>query len=119
VFDSHDKARVRRLVSAFADWQQGWMAHADGWMGRRLWGVFNPVAGLAGTAYARVLTNTAFQAPAFGYENAQAFRALVRRGLATAEDCEEFLSEQAALHDRGQYFYSITGYAYVGQRAAA
>jgi SAM-dependent methyltransferase len=118
VFDGHDKARVRRLVSAFADWQQGWMAHADGWMGRRLRGVFHPVAGLAGTIHARVLTNTAFEAPAFGYENAQALRALVRRGLATSEDCEEFLTEQAALHARGQYFYSITGYAYVGRRTA-
>ncbi len=40
VFNAKDKARVRRLVHAFADWQQGWMDHADGWMGRRLWGAF-------------------------------------------------------------------------------
>lgn len=118
VYDGADKARIRRLVSAFADWQQAWMAHADGWMGRRLWSVFAPVPALVGAVHARVLTNTAFEAPAFGYENAQAFRALVRRGLATTEDCDAFLAEQSHLHAQKQYFYSITGYAYVGRRVA-
>lgn len=42
MFDGSDKARNRRLVHAFADWQQAWMEHCDGWMGRRLWGVFAP-----------------------------------------------------------------------------
>lgn len=41
LFDGADKALVRRFVAAFADWQQAWMAYAGGWMGRRLWGVFN------------------------------------------------------------------------------
>ena len=118
VFGGSDKARVRRLVAAYADWQQGWMAHADGWMGRRLWGVFHAVPELAGTVHARTLTNTTYEAGAFGYENAQAFRSLARRGLVAADDCEHFLAEQAAMHARGEYFYSITGYAYVGRRAA-
>jgi SAM-dependent methyltransferase len=118
VYDGADKPRVRRLVHAFADWQQAWMAHADGWMGRRLWGVFNATGRFSAAVHARVLTNTAFEAPWFGHENAQAFRSLVKRGLAAAEDCEEFLQEQAALQARGRYFYSITGYAYVGRRAA-
>jgi SAM-dependent methyltransferase len=38
IFDGTDKARIRRIVHAFADWQQPWMEHSDGWMGRRLWG---------------------------------------------------------------------------------
>jgi len=115
-FDGADRARVRRLVHAFADWQQAWMAHADGWMGRRLRGVFDATGRFAGTVHARVLTNDAFEAPWFGHENAHAFRSLVKRGLATADDCEGFLAEQAALHARGRYFYGITGYAYVGTR---
>ena len=118
VFDGSDKPLVRRLVSAYSDWQQAWMAHADGWMGRRLWGVFNPTARFMGAVHARVLTNTAFEPPWFGYQNAQALRSLVKRGLATREDCDRFLEEQAELHARGRYFYSITGYAYVGRRAA-
>ncbi len=114
-FDATDKALTRRLIHAFADWQQAWMDHADGWMGRRLWGVFNATGLFDGTAQARVLTNTAYSAPWFGYENAQAFRSLAKRGLAHVEDCERFEQDQAALHEQGRYFYSITGYAYVGR----
>jgi SAM-dependent methyltransferase len=118
LFDGSDKPLVRRLVGAFADWQQAWMAHADGWMGRRLWGVFNATGCFAGGVHARVLTNTAFEPPWVGYENAQALRSLVKRGLATREDVDQLLHEQAELHARRQYFYSLTGYAYVGRRVA-
>lgn len=118
VFNGSDKARVRRLVSAYADWQQAWMAHADGWMGRKLWGVFHGEPALAGEVHARVLMNTTFTPQAFGYENAQAFHALVRRGLASAADCESFLLEQTERDARGEYFYSVNGYAYVGRRTA-
>jgi SAM-dependent methyltransferase len=119
LFDGADRALVRRLVAAYADWQQAWMAHADGWMGRRLWGVFHATGRFSGAVHARVLTNTAYAPPWFGYENAQALRALARRGLAAPEDVERFLGEQAALQAAGRYFYSITGFAYVGTRAAA
>ncbi len=119
LFDGSDMALVRRLVHAFADWQQSWMAHADGWMGRRLWGVFQG-AGLAESAvHARVLTNTAYMPGCVGYENARAFGALARRGLVPAEEYERFLAEQVALAAAGRYFYSITGFAYTGRRAAA
>lgn len=119
LFDGADKARVRRLVAAYADWQQAWMAHADGWMGRRLWGIFRAAGGFDGAVHARVLTNTAYEPPWFGHENARAFGALVRRGLASAADYEQFLHEQASLAAGGRYFYSITGFAYVGRRRAA
>ena len=116
LFDGRDKARVRRLVHAFADWQQAWMAHSDGWMGRRLWGVFNATGRFSGDVHARVLVNTTYAAPWFGHANAQAFHALVRRGLAAPNDVAEFTGEQSALDGQGRYFYSITGYAFVGRR---
>jgi hypothetical protein len=118
LFDGSDTARVRRLVTAYADWQQAWMANADGWMGRRLWGVFNGTQCFTGDIHARVLTNTEFRAPWFGHENAHLFRSLVKRGLCSPDDCELFLDEQRELDARGRYFYSITGYAYVGRRVA-
>ena len=118
LFDSKDKGLVRRLVSAFADWQQAWMKHSDGWMGRRLWGTFAPCNSIEGAVCARVMINTEYAEPWYGYARAQDFQALVRRGLASEEDCDRFLREQQELNDHGKYFYSITGYAYVGRRTA-
>ena len=114
LFDGSDKALVRRLVHAYADWQQAWMAHADGWMGRRLWGVFSSTGFVDGAVHARVLTNTAYAPDCFGYENAQALGALARRGLADAADYERFMDDQAALAVAGRFFYSITGFAFTG-----
>lgn len=118
LYDARDKALVRRLVAAYADWQQAWMAAADGWTGRRLGGIFGATGAFDGAVHARVLMNDEYAPGCFGYENAQAFGALVRRGLASAEDWRHFLDEQAALAMAGRYVYAITGFAYVGRRRA-
>jgi len=76
LYDGADKALVRRLVHAYADWQQAWMAHADGWMGRRLWGVFHGSGLVDAAIHARVLTNITYEPNHFGYENARALGAL-------------------------------------------
>lgn len=119
LFDGTDRALVRRLVHAYSDWQQAWMAHADGWMGRRLWGVFQGVGLVEGKVHARTLVNTAYEPGCFGHENAAALGALARRGLVSVEDYERFLADQVALAADGRYFYSITGFAYTGRRATA
>lgn len=116
LFDGGDRALVRRLVAAYADWQQAWMAHADPWMGRRLQGIMAATGAFDGALHARVLTNDRFEAPWFGHENALAMRSLVKRGLASAGDVEAFLAAQRELHARGRYVYAITGFAYVGTR---
>jgi len=118
VYNDRDKDRVRRLVHAFADWQQAWMDHSDGWMGRRLWGVFESSGLFHGSVHARALLNTEYAEPFYGYARAQDFRSLVKRGLATADDVNGFLAEQEALAAEGRYCYSITGYVYVGRSRA-
>ena len=116
LFDGTDKAAVRRLVHAFADWQQPWMEHADGWMGRRLWGTFAPTGLFEGAIHARVLTNTVYAPPWYGHARVQDFGSLVRRGLASGDDHRRVVADLEALDRAGRYFYSITGYAYVGRR---
>lgn len=117
LFDGTDKALVRRLVHAFADWQQDWMDNADGWMGRRLWGLFNATGLFDGEVHARVLTNTSYAPLSYGHARAQDFRGLVERGMVAPEDYERFIGDQEMLDAQGAYFYSITGYVYVGRRA--
>lgn len=118
VIDGVDKAAVRRLVHAFADWQQPWMEHADGWMGRRLWGTFAPTGLFEGAVHARVLTNTIYAAPWYGHARVQDLGRLVQRGLASEADYRRVVADLEELSREGRYFYSITGYAYVGRRRA-
>jgi ubiquinone/menaquinone biosynthesis C-methylase UbiE len=118
-FDGPDKVLVRRLVHAYADWQQAWMDHADGWMGRRLWGVFHPTKHFAGTIHARVLINTSYAAPWYGHARVQDFRALVEKGIVSADDYARFVNDVERLDREGSYFYSITGYAYVARKLDA
>jgi SAM-dependent methyltransferase len=116
VLDATDKDAVRRLVHAFADWKQRWMDHADGWMGRRLWGVFAGTGLFDGAVHARVMTNTTYAEPWYGHARVQDFAGLVRKGLARAEDVESVVRDLERLDREGRYFYGITGYAYVGRR---
>lgn len=118
LFDATDKELARRLVHTFADWQQPWMEHADGWMGRRLWGTFAPTKLFAGTVQARLLVNTTYSAPWYGHARAQGFERMARRGLVPAADVKRFTTDLEALAKRGRYFYSIVGFAYVGRRLA-
>jgi SAM-dependent methyltransferase len=116
LIDGTDKAAVRRLVHAFADWQQPWMEHADGWMGRRLWGTLAPTGLFDGAVHARVLTNTVYAPPWYGHARVQEFASLARRGLASEADVRRVVGDVEVLSREGRYFYSITCYAFVGRR---
>ena len=115
VLDGSDKAAIRRLIHAFADWQQPWMEHSDGWMGRRLWGTFTATGLFTGAIYVRVLTNTIYAPPWYGYARVQDFGRLIKRGLASEEEYRRVVADLEELSREGRYFYSITGYAYAGR----
>ncbi len=112
--DGTDKHLVRRIVQSFNDWQQNWMGACDAWMGRRLWSTFQESGLFRGNIHAQVLTETDFAPGQYGYETINSFRALVRRGLISQDDFDQFYKDITALAVGGQYFYSITLFAYVG-----
>lgn len=114
--DGADKALVRRIIQTFSDWQQAWMAASDGWMGRRLWPTFQGSGLFAGRIETYTLTDTVFAPGWTGYEQVQAFGALARRGLIAPDDYARFRDDIAAQAARGEYFYSITLYVYVGRK---
>ena len=113
--DGSDKALTRRIIVAFSDWQQDWMAACDGWMGRRLWPTFQHSGLFTGHVETYTLTNTVYAPGWYGYEQVQAFGALARRGLISADDYARFSDDVVAQAACGEYFYSITLYAYEGQ----
>jgi len=114
--DGADKALVRRIVQTFSDWQQAWMAASDGWMGRRLWPTFQRSGLFAGQVETYTLTNAVFAPGWTGYEQVAAFGALARRGLISADDYARFRDDIVAQAARGECFYSLTLYVYVGQK---
>ena len=115
-FDGTDKALVRKIVQNFCDWQQPWMPACDGWMGRRLWPIFRRSGLFTGGIETYTLTNTEFAPGWFGYEQVQSFSALARRGLIAQDDYTRFCEDVAAQAARGEFFYSLTLYLYVGKK---
>ena len=116
LFDGANKALVRRLVAAYSDWQQGWMTDSDGWMGRRLWKTFQASGLFTGQIETLTLTETEFVPGSYGYQQVQAIGAMVKRGLVTADDYACFLEEITAQAGRGEYFYSLTLFVYLGNK---
>jgi SAM-dependent methyltransferase len=115
LFNGDNRELNRRLVHAFCDWQQDWMDHADGWLGRRLWSIFDSVKLFDGEIHTHVLTNSDYSPEFFGYARAKDMNGLIGKGLASSDDVQAFLAEQESLNANGRYFYSVTGFAYVGR----
>ncbi len=116
VINGANKQLIRQLVHTYADWQQPWMRACDPWMGRRLCSVLNASGLFEGKIHTYTLTNTQFSSDTYGYARIMDFKALARRGMVSAQDVESVLIEMRELADRGEYFYSINMYSYVGTK---
>ena len=114
--DGADKALVRGIVQTFSDWQQGWMAASDGWMGRRLWPTFQRSGLFTGRIETYTLTNTVYAPGWVGYEQVASLRRAGPARPDSPDDYARFCDDLAAQAARGEYFYSITLYVYVGQK---
>lgn len=117
--DGDDKDFIREMLHCFGDWQQAWMADSDAWMGRRLWSTCNGSQLFSGEVHSYVLTNTEYSSPHNGYERIKEFGGLVNKGLIDREKYDQFCQEMKARSERGEYFYSITMYVYVGWKKEA
>lgn len=112
--DGEDKDLVRKIVHTFGDWKQAWMADVDSWMGRRLWRVFQRSGLFEGRVYPYVVTSTEFAPGHRGHGDIQNFSALLRRRMISQEEYDRFLADIESLAARGEYFYAVTTYIYVG-----
>ncbi|HEY9754780.1 MAG TPA: methyltransferase domain-containing protein [Oculatellaceae cyanobacterium] len=115
VINGFNKDLIRKIVHAFADWQQPWMQECDGWMGRRLWANVQASGLFDGAIFAYVLTNTEYESPYYGFERIQDFAHLIKQGILESTDYQKFLSDVEAMAAQNKYFYSITMYAYYGR----
>ena len=118
LYDGPDKEVIRRIVRAFADWKLSWMATSDGWMGRRLWRVFQESGHFEGEVDAYTHTSTSYEAGCYGWERSRDCESLVKRGMITQREYDTFIDGLEQLAEQQQFFYAITMFSYVGMKVA-
>ena len=116
LIDGPDRALVRRIVHAFGDLKQAWMADADAWMGRRLWRTFQESGLFEGRVHPVVHTSTRYEPGAYGYDSIQSFGSLAKRGTITPDEYAAFRRAVEELAAADRYFYSITMFVYAGRK---
>ncbi|MDZ4163624.1 MAG: methyltransferase domain-containing protein [Smithellaceae bacterium] len=108
---------ARKAVRAFSDWKQPWMDDADGQMGRKLWGLFERSGKFHGVPDTFCLVETDYKAGKYGYDRALDLSGLVEQGGFDKSEYEQFHRELTESCKKGEYFYSVTSYVYLGRRA--
>lgn len=116
VYNGSDRDRTRRILRGWADWEQSWMDNTDPWMGRRLWGCLQGSGLFEGEVHVGVMTNTEFAEPGHGYRMAHWMGGLAKKGQFSQSDYDGFLADLKELATKGQYFWSVNRYVYVGRR---
>jgi SAM-dependent methyltransferase len=118
VWNSSDRVLERKLVHAFCDWTQGWMQTSDGWMGRRLIGLFRRSNHFKGTEVsAHTLINDTYKPGTFGYARSQDLLELARKGKKVRlAEARRFLRDLGRQHRARSYFYSVTRYFVLARR---
>jgi ubiquinone/menaquinone biosynthesis C-methylase UbiE len=118
LYDGPDKEVVRRIVRGFADWKQSWMASSDGWMGRRIWRVFQESRVFEGRMHAYTHTSTSYEPGCYGWERSRDCKGLVKRGIITEAEYDAFIDGLERLAAQQRYFFAITMFSYVGVKVA-
>lgn len=116
IINGSDKPLIRRIVAAFSDWKQDWMAESDGWMGRRMAGLFRNNPGFSGEVIPFVLVNTRYDPALYGYQRIGDFETMAQNGLIPASDHAAFQRDLEETVLRDEFFYSITLYVYNGTK---
>ena len=116
LFDGTDKELVRRIVNAYSEWKLSWMPTSDGWMGRRLWGVFQESGLFEGRMDAYTHTSTRYEAGCYGFDRSRDFEGLVKRGKISQDEYDGFVGGLDRLAEQERYFFAITMFSYVGSK---
>jgi SAM-dependent methyltransferase len=117
VFASEDQALTRRLVHAYSDTQQDWMAAVDGTIGRRLPDLVggSPLRLDAVEVNAVVSRRWAPGELGYGYAH-NLVGALTGAGAADPAELAAWLAGLARLAERDAFLFSLNDYAVVATR---
>ena len=115
LINGSDKALIRKLIHAFADWKQDWMTDCDPWMGRRLWGTFSRSGLFTGRIESRVVVNTELEPDSMSHNLISDYEALVSRNIITSDEYQRFTADIEKTVENGDFFCSRTLFVYIGQ----
>ena len=117
IFNGYDKPLIRKIAAEFSDWKQDWMDASDGWMGRRMYGLFRNNPSFSGDIVPLVLVNTEYTPDLYGYQRIRDAQTMADQGIVSQEDATMFINNIEKTVSEGTYFYSITLYVYEGQKS--
>ncbi len=116
VYNSKHKESIRKFVTAFSDWQQGWMDACDGQMGRKLWSVLEGSGLFTGVIDSFTLLETKFEKGQYGFNILEDLTGLAENGTIDETELKTVCTEMKDLSQRNQYFYSLNSYIYTGSK---
>lgn len=118
VFNVKNREIYRKIIHAYSDWKQPWMAECDPWTGRKLWGILNRVSNLfSGNMQTVVLHETEFREGTKGFSFVKdELSDLVRHDVITSSEYAQFSADVENYVKQKEYFFSINLYTFVGDK---
>ena len=124
VYNGGNKDLITKCIHAYAVTKQGWMDDLDGWMGRRVYGVFNNSDFFESSICVHSVIETQYKEGMFGYEFSQNIGWLVgettdlvdgeNTAVLTKGEYYEFINNLVVADKNGTYLYSKPYYIYKG-----
>lgn len=124
IYNGENQDLITKIIHTYAITKQGWMDDLDGWMGRRVYGVFNNSNFFESSIYVYNVIETEYKEGKFGYEFSKNIGWLVgettdwiegeNTGALTKEEYDEFINNLIEADKAGNYLYSKPYYIYKG-----
>ncbi len=116
IYNGENKELITKAVHAYAETQQGWMDTSDGWMGRRLYGLFSNSGLFEGDISVYNLVETEYVEGSMGYEFSRlvSFLAKENTGALSKEEYAELIGELVKANRNGTYLFNRPYYIYRG-----
>ena len=124
VYNGENQELITKAIHTYAVTKQGWMDDLDGWMGRRIHGVFNNTGYFESIISVFSVVETEYKPDKFGYEFSKNIGWLVgestdwidgeNTGALTRKEYDEFINNLVEADKSGNYLYSKPYYIYKG-----
>lgn len=124
VYNGENQELITKALHAYAVTKQGWMDEIDGWMGRRVYGIFNNSGHFESSISVFSVVETEYKEGKFGYEFSKNIGWLVgestdwvdgeNTGALTRQEYDEFINNLIEADKSGNYLYSKPYYIYKG-----